>query len=87
MRPAQCKTLVFAICLMSILKGLKKPPPASHMPILRLQCPFPTTTCPITISKGHVNQRCRALYEPESSHKKVDGTMARKWGNLQGRLC
>ncbi len=46
-----------------------------------------TTTCPITISKGHVTQRCRALYEPESSHKKVDGTMARKWGNLQDRLC
>ena len=31
MRPAQCKTLVFAICLMSILKGLKKPPPASSV--------------------------------------------------------
>ena len=31
MRPAQCRTLVFAICLMSILKGLKKPPPAAHV--------------------------------------------------------
>ncbi len=34
MRPAQCRTLVFAICLMSILKGLKKPPPAAQcMPL------------------------------------------------------
>ena len=31
MRPAQCRTLVLAICLISKLKGLKKPPPAHNL--------------------------------------------------------
>lgn len=89
-RPAQCKALVFAICLTSMLKGLKKPPPALHSTWLS-PCHLQVIPTVYQVALGGFLAGNLYIVTSESLHKEacqhIHYAYANEGDNLQGPLC